>query len=124
MSLENCVLPSPDTASCCASAYAIHERLIYAQALACAAPGPSSPSARGRVQRVQQLPRRFEGAGVIGPDVWARLGFRRRIVVQGLVVDCRGVLTFVPDEPPTFWLMYDVLAALAVITGALVALLT
>jgi len=60
----------------------------------------------------------------MGPDVWARLGFRRRIVVQGLVVDCRGVLTFVPDEPPTFWLMYDVFAVLAAVSGALLALLT
>jgi len=38
-------------------------------------------------------------------------------------VACRGVLTFLPNEPPTFWLIYDVLVVLAIIAGVLVALL-
>ena len=40
------------------------------------------------------------------------------------MVDCRGVLTVLADERPTFWLMYDVCAALSLIAGALLGFLT
>lgn len=47
---------------------------------------------------------------------------RRKISVRGtIIVDSKGRANFVPLEPLTFWAFYDVLAALAVSIGILIA---
>ena len=106
--------------------YASYDRLIYAPRGAGAASGAgSSPPARGRASSFIARAAAGRARGFDGPPgLWARLGLRRRISVHGQIIDCRGVLTFLPDEPATFWLMYDVCAALAVMAGALLGLAT
>ena len=131
--------PGPQARSS-ATLYASYDQLSYAPRGAGAAPvAGSSPPARGRafltadaapaprppslsaVRAAAGRARGFAGP----PGVLGRLpGLRRRISVHGQIIDCRGVLTFVPGEPATFWLMYDVCAALAVMTGALLGLAT
>jgi hypothetical protein len=120
--------PAPNhKARSSATPYALYDGLIYApRGAGAASAAGSSPPARGRAsssfigRAVAGRARGFDGP----PGMWARLGVRRRISVHGQIIDCRGVLTFVPDEPATFWLMYDVCAALAVMAGALLGLAT
>ena len=118
MSLE---ILSPSTtpdSSGCTRAYASHQRLTYADAHAAAAPPPSPRRGRPRFERC---------AKALPTAPWSllgRLGLRHRISVHGRVVDCRGVLTFVPDEPFSLWRVYDVLLALAFAAGAILALAT
>ncbi len=126
MSRTNLASGRNDAARCCTHGYASYDRLKYAPRAAAAAAYAGPDADRASLSPL--LPRaaagRARGLDIGPPGIWRRLGLRRKTSVHGQIIDCSGVLTLVADERPTFWLMYYVCAALSLLAGALLGLLT